>query len=95
VILTKKKKKHFWAYNAPPGGALVYLKHFLTCPYDIYRVNYRKFSVVRTGCGTTYAIQTIDFCPSDIALKTVGQMELKLCSGNQIANGRRDRRQGG
>ena len=34
---------------------------FITCPYDIYIVNSWKFPLVRTSCGTTWAIRTIDF----------------------------------
>jgi hypothetical protein len=37
-----------------------YVKHFLTCPYDW------KFSLIPTGCGTTWAIRTIDFAGSAV-----------------------------
>ena len=39
---------------------------FFTCPYDIYIENSLKFPLVRTGCGTTWAIRTIDFAAPDL-----------------------------
>ena len=38
-----------------------YQLQFSTCPYDNYIVNSGHISLVRTDCGTTWAIRTIEF----------------------------------
>ena len=52
---------------------------FFTCPHDIYLVNSWKFPLVCTGCGTTWAIRTIDFAAPG-TLKTFFALIPRFCT---------------
>ena len=43
-----------------------YLMQIFTCLYDIYIVNSWTFPLVRTSCGTTWAIRTINSAAPDL-----------------------------